>query len=260
VNRLAWLPVALAVLLGLIAGLYYAWVVNPVAYTDTAPASLRADFRLDYLTLIAAAYAGEGDLPRARTRLALLPDPNPAETLAALAQQRLAAGRPLAEAQALAVLASALGERPTPFAEGETPQPAVTSFPTRTATRSPTAPPIRTATATPGAPFALSSREPVCDQDLDPPRLMVEIRDRSGRAVPGVEILVVWDEGQSRFFTGLKPELGLGYADFAMQPGVAYTLQVAHSEEPIAALESPACTAADGTGYPGSWQLTFVQP
>ncbi len=259
-SRPAWLAVAVGVVLGLMGGLYYAWVVNPVAYTETAPASLRADFRLDYLTLIAAAYAGDGDLPRARARLALIPDPNPAETLAALAQQRLAAGRPVSEAQALALLASALGERPTPFAGSETPAPAVTAFPTRTATSSPTAPPTRTATATPGAPYVLSTSEPVCDASLTPPRLMVEVRDRSGRAIPGVEILVLWDEGQSRFFTGLKPELGMGYADFSMTPGVAYTLQVSHSEQPIAGLTAGNCEGPDGSSYPGSWRLAFVQP
>ncbi len=259
-RRLTWLPVVVGVIVGIVAGLYYAWVVNPVAYTQTAPASLRADFRLDYLALIAAAYAGDGDLPRARVRLALFADPNPADTLGALAQQRLAAGRPVSEVQALALLAGALGERPTPFAGGETPPPAVTAFPTRTPTPRPTALPTRTATATPGAPFTLSTSQPVCDPDLAPPRLMVEVRDRSGRAVPGVEILVVWDDGQSRFYTGLKPELGMGYADFTMEPGVAYTLQVSHSEEPIAGLVAEACPAADGSDYPGSWRLTFVQP
>ncbi|MCX6071293.1 MAG: hypothetical protein NTU91_10615, partial [Chloroflexi bacterium] len=58
------LPLLAALALGIAAGLYYAWGVNPVSYTDTSPASLREDFRADYLTLIASAYDATGDLPR----------------------------------------------------------------------------------------------------------------------------------------------------------------------------------------------------
>ena len=33
---------------------------------------------------------------------------------------------------------------------------------------------------------------------------------------PSVELVVTWDEGEDHFFTGLQPELGLGYGDFLM--------------------------------------------
>ncbi|MBI1865988.1 MAG: HD-GYP domain-containing protein, partial [Nitrospirae bacterium] len=42
-----------------------------------------------------------------------------------------------------------------------------------------------------------------------------------------IEIVVVWDAGEDHFFTGLKPELGQGYADFTMTEGVSYTLRLA---------------------------------
>ncbi|NPA30376.1 MAG: hypothetical protein GXO37_00065, partial [Chloroflexi bacterium] len=45
-------------LLGFGLGLFIAWVLAPVRYTDTAPDRLRADFKDAYRTLIALAYQG----------------------------------------------------------------------------------------------------------------------------------------------------------------------------------------------------------
>ncbi len=107
-----WIFLVLGFGIGLAGGLYYAWLVSPVEYVDTAPDSLRADFRADYLGLIASAYASSGDLVRTRTRLALFPDLEPSNELAALAQQRLAEGFAETEASALSLLASALSSGP----------------------------------------------------------------------------------------------------------------------------------------------------
>jgi len=90
----------------------YAWILSPVEYVETAPASLRPDFKEDYLVLIASAYAATGDLTRAQARLGLFPDLEAAGDLAALSQRRLAAAGSVSEVEALAALASALGERP----------------------------------------------------------------------------------------------------------------------------------------------------
>ena len=108
-----WIFLILGFGIGVAGGLYYTWLLSPVEYVRTAPDSLRADFRGDYLGLIASAYASSGDLVRARTRLALFPDLRPATELAALAQQRLAAGLVDTEANALSQLASALSRGPT---------------------------------------------------------------------------------------------------------------------------------------------------
>src|SRR3990172_2000227 len=133
-----WLPLLLGLGLGLAGGLFYSWIVNPVEYVETGPGSLREDFKADYLALIAAAYASRGDLARARARLALFEELNPAGELAALAQRRQASGHPLSEAQALAELAAALQGAPTAaptvaFAASATPAPPrPTPTPTRT--------------------------------------------------------------------------------------------------------------------------------
>jgi len=98
--------------LGVALGLLYAWVIQPVEYTNTAPASLRADFKDQYRALIAAAYLANGDLVRARARLQLLQDDDLYRALAEQAQRTLAGGGDLQEARALGLLAVALGQAP----------------------------------------------------------------------------------------------------------------------------------------------------
>ncbi len=261
-NKERWLPLVIGLLLGIALGLYYAWEFNPVEYLETAPAALRDEYKAEYYALIALAYASTGDIERAQSRLAQIPDPDHAGTLSQLAQTRLAAGRPEREVRALALLAAALGERPAPFAttpstQGySTPTPAT---PTRTATI--TRPPrTNTPTATPGAPFEMVERELVCDTELETPLIMIEVVDAAGQPVPGIEALIIWDEGEDHFFTGLKPELGSGYADFTMQVGVSYTLQLVDADIPITGLFAEECAGEDDETFPGSWLLTFQQP
>jgi hypothetical protein len=251
-----WLPLLLGLGLGLAGGLFYSWIVNPVEYVETAPGSLRDDFKADYLALIAAAYANRGDLARARARLALFEELDPAGELAALAQRRQASGHPLSEAQALAELAAALQGAPTP---GPT---AALSASATPAPPSPTPTPTRTRvpSATPGAPFRLAEREQVCDPLLAEPLIQVQVSNAAGGPVAGAEVLVIWDEGQDRFLTGLKPELGLGYADFSMTEGVTYSLQLSATGEPITGLATFECSNEEDGTYLGSWLLQFEQP
>jgi hypothetical protein len=260
VNRSNVGPLLLGLVIGLAVGLIYGWVVQPVRLVDTAPGSLRADFQDDYVALIAAAYSATGDLPRAQARLALLPAAANEDHLAALAQARLAAGRPAPEVQALAALAAALsGGNPSPSAVPTRSPAPVTARPTATLT-TPRPRPSPLPTATPGAPFRLSEREAVCDDPAPLPRLQVLVFDAAGEGVPNVLVRVVWDAGQDQFFTGLKPELGVGYGDFTIDPDTEYTVQLAESDAIATGIRSEACPDASGSTHPGSWRLTFVQP
>lgn len=74
-----WFWFFIVVLLGVAAGLYYGWVINPVKYVDTTPAKLRSDYQTDYILMVAEAYQAEGDLDLAARRLAVLGDSPPAE-------------------------------------------------------------------------------------------------------------------------------------------------------------------------------------
>ena len=265
-----FLLVLAGTLIGVVSGLVYAWFLSPVQYVETAPASLRADFKEDYLVLIASAYAATGDLTRAQARLGLFPNIEAADELAALAQRRLATGGEDSEVEALALLASALGQRPASpspvprFTTTPTPTASATRRPTGTPTKtpSPTPPPTatRTRSPTPNIPFGLISKDAKCDARLTTPLIQVEVSNAKGDPVPGVAILVVWDTGQDRFYTGLKPEMGMGYADFAMRAGVTYSLQLADSTELITGLAAQNCADKDGHQFLGSWLLRFAQP
>jgi hypothetical protein len=107
--------------IGAVLGLLYAWVVRPVQYTNTAPNSLRADYKDQYRAIIAVAYLANGDLLRARARLELLQDPDLYRVLAEQAQRTLAGGGSSQEARGLGLLAVALGQAP-PAAEQPTGQ------------------------------------------------------------------------------------------------------------------------------------------
>lgn len=255
---------AAGIAVGLAIGILYAWLINPVEYVDTAPNSLRPSYREEYMALIAQAYASTGDLDHAETRLDLFQLDDPADKLAALAQQRLA-DRGDSDAKALAALAADLGARPTPLVVRSATAPASsTPTPTRrpSSTPAPTRRPTRTPTltATLGAPYALTDRTAVCESPDEPPTIQVEVLDSDGNPVPGVEIQVISDVGQDHFFTGLKPELGLGFGDFSMDPDRTYTVQLAQSEQPVSNIRSEPCETDDGTSYPGSVLLQFEQP
>ncbi len=259
-NRAGLGPLFLGVLAGICLGLLYGWVVQPVRLVDTSPASLRADFQDEYVALIAAAYAATGDLPRAQARLALMPAVDNEDHIAALAQARLAAGRPEAEVQALAALAVEVSDgRPSPTMEASpTTRPATPrASPTLTTPR-PRPTPIPT--ATPGAPFRLSERHLVCDDPAPSPRLQVIVLDAAGEGVPNVLVRVIWDTGQDQFYTGLKPELGIGFGDFTIEPDTEYTVQLSESDAIATGIRSETCTDSSGATHVGSWRLTFIQP
>lgn len=120
--------------------------------------------------------------------------------------------------------------------------------------------PTRTPTPTPKAPFVLKDQTLSCDRNPGGPLLMVLAEDSAGRPLPGVEAILTWDAGEDHFFTGLKPELGLGYADFLMEPGTVYSLRLADGGQPVSDLTAAECEAAGGKRYWGSWLLVFAQP
>jgi hypothetical protein len=264
--------------LGLGAGLLYAWVIRP-ARAEADPASLRADYKADYIQLVAEAFAVDGDIDRARARLAALGDADPARTVTALAQRTAASGGDPENVRSLAALASALGARPVtptplPLSEAEGPAtPAATLTTEPTITPEPTASPVPTATpillaTRPPTPtlrgvLVFMGKQPVCDppKGLGGPLIQILALDANGMPVPGVEVIVEWGGGFDHFFTGLKPELGSGYGDFAMTEGVDYTVRLAaNPAEALTGLRVENCTDTSGKQFLGSWLLVFRQP
>jgi len=138
----------------------------------------------------------------------------------------------------------------------------VTRTPRATNTPEPTRTPLPSLTPTPtlAPPFVLDKQVQVCNPNLTEPQIQVFINNAAGQGVPGVEIIITWSGGQESFFTGLKPEIDIGYADFVMSPEVVYTLQVSGGGQLILDLLIPECEDTSGQRYSGSWRLIFKHP
>ncbi len=269
----------LGLLLGLAAGLLYAWILNPVVYTDATPARLNPQHIQEYLRLVSQSYALTGDWDRAQQRLAALELPDAGQQVAGLFEQSLRQGRPAGEVRNLAALTQQLGAHspalslfgPTPQAPPVTPTqapapptPTATLLPTASATPPPTRTPPSTltpsatppATATPQPEFRLLSQVRVCDEDVAIRRIEVLVLDGEEEPLPGIEVLVTWQGGSDRFFTGFRPDVSPGYGDFAMDAGVSYSVQLAPGSPMVSGLRIETCSATAG-GLPGGWRLTF---
>lgn len=67
---------------GLGLGLLYGWMINPVEYVNTAGDSLRADYKADYVLMVAEIYAMDGNLDQAARQISLLGSRPPAQIVA----------------------------------------------------------------------------------------------------------------------------------------------------------------------------------
>jgi hypothetical protein len=84
-----WLPPLILSIIGIALGLFYGWIINPVKFVDTTPASLRVDYRTDYILMVAEAYHADQNVELAVRRLAIFGS----ETPATLASQAVQVGR-----------------------------------------------------------------------------------------------------------------------------------------------------------------------
>jgi hypothetical protein len=257
--------------IGLSLSLTYTWVLNPPPLTDTTPAALNPHDKEIYTVLTAASYAADGKLDRTKTRLAQLEDPNIENTIVALAERYINEGHDVRDVRALARLADALGKTSAamrPFIATPTPTPP----PTPTATPNPPTPtptrvvrvtpsPTPTVTPTPASAdaFGVAQSTALCDPTTDG-LLRVYVRDGTGKGIPGVQVLVSWPGGEDRFFTGFKPEVDPGYADFEMKSGEAYQVELVGVKSDVARE-----VATGPTGFcrdlpsdvQPSWQIVF---
>lgn len=290
-RRIPW-TVLLALLAGLGLGLVYSWMISPLRVVDADPVALRADFKDAYRSAIAAAYAATGNMTRAQARLALLGDSNSIEALNAQAQRMLASGESFQQADQLAALALALSNDtvnvPTsvpetkaanniqvtatvtvpppppdiPIVLTETQQPVeVTPVEvTQPAAIASTPRPTQTAIPTLGAPFTLTGEETTCDVNLPDGLLQVLVLNKNRRQMAGIRIVITWDGGEEQFFTGLKPEMGNGYADYIMAPNIIYSVQLGVGSDIAAELTPSTCQTPSGETFFGGIKLTFQQP
>lgn len=262
----------IGLILGLAGGLYYAWIVDPVIFVDASPARFSQRYREEYVLLVSQSYMADRDLARAERRLAALDVADTNEVVADLLNQYVREQKPAHEIQAVANLAQQMGIEeaavalfaPTPMAAaaGNTstatplPQPTATSTITPTATLIPTATlsPTLPPSPTPRPDYQLLNQQRVCDPDNPSPRIEVVTLDAFRAPLPGIEVLVNWEGGSDRFFTGFKPEKGPSYGDFTMSTGTSYTVILAEGSPEVSGLRIETC---DNTGLDGGWRLTF---
>jgi hypothetical protein len=112
--------------------------------------------------------------------------------------------------------------------------------------------------ASPDGPFTLLKSEKICDQDLPAPLIQVQVKDRENNPVSGVLLIIAWPGGEERFYTGLKPDRGLGYADYTLDPTQTYSVQIGAGGEPVPDIIAVECEGTAGGRFWGAWLLTFV--
>jgi hypothetical protein len=164
---------------------------------------------------------------------------------------------PLASATSTTLGATALSvtETPQPTSTNSFAQTAFAPAASSTFLPRPTFTPI----PPPGKPFELISQDTVCEPAAQPGLMKFILTDKRRKQVSGIEIIVTWDQGEDHFFTGFKPELGNGYADFVMQADTIYSVRVVEGGASIPNISTPICKESGGVDYAGGWLLTFQQ-
>ncbi|RME69506.1 MAG: hypothetical protein D6784_18350 [Chloroflexi bacterium] len=93
--------------------------------------------------------------------------------------------------------------------------------------------------------------------------LRIYVRDRLGTGVPGVEIEISWAKGQERIFTGFKPDIDPGYADFRLTPNETYRVRLVgvntSPPDPEIRIEPDKICPALPKDVDPSWQIVFQQ-
>lgn len=254
--------------LGSAAALFYTWILNPVYRTDVNPSQLSREGKRNYVIALSMAWARDGDIVAAANRLAGvgLEWQDVADFGCELARERTASTNAgLAEISSMIALAETQGRRAEcnlPIATTPTPPPLPTLV-TPTETRPP--PPTKTATPTLGVTFTPPPIEftptplppaaftvdvkTFCDSEG---RVEVLVQSADGKGVPGIAVVVQEDQSREVFFTGLKPERDLGYADFTMTPERSYIIALRDFREARTRnLQASPCSpgSPDRTGF-----------
>lgn len=266
----------IGLIIGIVGGLGYAWFLNPVQLVDVAPSQLPAEDQRAYILLISQAYMQDRRVDRAQARLQALGIREMGQVVAQQADDALARADAQNEIAALTALAQALGAnpvaaeifssttQPTPIAGDGSPTATFESMasitptldaPTVTATRV-----IPTSTPTPVRVIEtdfnlidLSAAQ--CDADSTPGLVEIYVEDAEGQGIPGLEIQVIWEGETDRFFTGLKPEIDAGYADFQMEPDTVYIISLVGLAEAVQNINSSLCQES---GLMPSYRLIFA--
>lgn len=276
----SWAGLMIGVALGIGLGLYYAWYVNPVVEVDTRPAQLETVARARYMAGIALSFSDNSDLELALERLLTVSrarDPfqdmadaacelvltGHADTTAGFREVRSMVtfyqlqGRTGCADERILAVAPPTQEvvivLPTP-----TERPPATKTPTVAPQTQPTPTiPIFVPTTPPRRQYALVNVATFCEVGASG-IIEVYVQDFNGDGIPGEPVRVRWEGGEDVFFTGLKPDKGLAYADFTMTPDESYTIDMPDRSEPSTRqLSAAPCSTEDGDTAVTSYRAVF---
>jgi hypothetical protein len=243
---------------GVAGGLIYTWVLDPIESYESAPDALCVEDKMVYLAIVGDLYAVEGDLSLAEARLAELDVKADGPGLAGLIEQYLEGGGRPEAVRNLAHLAEDLGASGgilMVFASAPGPSPE----PTPTIPPEPGTSPTPAPSVTPAPSFRLAEKTAVCAAPGQSGLIAVWVQDAEGNGLAGAEIVVSWATGEDRFVTGLRPERGVGYADFEMSPQVEYDVAlVDYGGEVARGLTADLAPGLCPTGTLGlDWRVAF---
>jgi hypothetical protein len=251
--------VIIGLILGVAGGLYIAWEVAPVQEVDVEPWQLSEDDKASYIVAVALSYSYDGDLNEAVKRLLdLRLGSDPIQEVADVACQLSTSGYVNSTSGLRAVrsmmnfyqlqgrtgcadtLIEVQENPPTAVIQVElaTPTPTLVPPDTKTPTpenatvAAPTPTPLTIPTSAPQGSF-LAFVNTVCSA-TESGLIQVYVYEINGSTgIPGQRIRVRWDGGESIFFTGLMPERGPAYADFEMEEGGSYRVDMPGLSEPL---------------------------
>jgi len=150
------------------------------------------------------------------------------------------------------------GPSPTPTQPTPEPTPTATQ-PPPTPTYTPTTPPQDTPTPTVASDFdyqVVEQSDLGCSSERDGDYILVYVRDENDRGVAGVKIVVKGPGVEDWFFTGLKPEIGPGFADYLVTAPGSYTVQAAEGRSQVTQGLSFAADCPAETPH-RSWRVVF---
>lgn len=273
---------AFSLIAGIALGLALTRIQGPLQRSNADPWQLRAEDRQHYQIAIALEYAHKGDLPAALNKLiALRPAQDPLEALAQAACALGSSGYLRSESgiQALrSAVALYSSQGRAGCAEQLLPQEATVSAPAIAtevapnagfATPLPTKPPLPNSgadgtvrrpapTPAPQRRFEARSARSFCDA-ANPALIEVRVVDYLGRGIPGQRIRVRWADQEDIFVSGLKVDRGDAYADFQMDEGINYTIDMPGAADPLGASLSTGSCYTNNRRTLKSWRVTFVE-
>lgn len=278
---ISWTGLLFGLLIGAAIGLYYTWNINPIVEVNTEPSQLEPQARRQYIAAITLSFAQDSDLERATARLLTVTGPrDPFQEVADIACEMAQTGyaNSTSGLRALRSMTTfyqlqgrtscaddlvAANVQPTRTVQiilpTPTPRPPATKTPTIAPTRPPTATPapVFVPTADNVQQYSLINVGTFCEVDRSG-IIEVYIQDFNGTGIPGQPVRVRWEGGEDTFYTGLKPERGPAYADFEMEEGVAYTIEMPDRSAPSSQqLVAVPCTTENGDRAITSYRATF---